>query len=141
MDKKKGLILILLISLVVLIFIRTVTYIALDFDFLNLEKNFEPNQMKIIDQSLTVFSTTRMILVLAILYLRNFKNDLLNYLLYYLLFNYLIRSYYHLNYNTEYIIQHKDKAGLHELIDKYQDINTILQFLVSGCIIYKIFLM
>ena len=133
-DSKSNLILTLLILVSLLSFTRTVIHILFDKNLLNLDDklgfSFEP----INNALFTIFAVLRISLITIILAKRDFKFDLLSFVLIYLFFTSSVRIYY------EYLYYNKPdaKVELH-YIDKFLDINTIITFLSSAYIIYYIF--
>ena len=127
------LIIILLTVQVILIFFRTGLYIIFDNHFLNIDYYFKKPNEKEIDYVLTLFAVIRLIISSSILYLRKLHNDLLTYVLLYLVLSSFIRFYY--QYLTNYYPNSKAKYW----VDKYQDVNSFILFLISGYILKKIF--
>lgn len=127
------LIIILLTVQVILIFFRTGLYIIFDNHFLNIDYYFKKPNEKEIDYVLTLFAVIRLIISSSILYLRKLHNDFLTYVLLYLVLSSFIRFYY--QYLTNYYPKSKEKYW----VDKYQDVNSFILFLISGYILKKIF--
>lgn len=127
------LIIILLTVQVILIFFRTGLYIIFDNHFLNIDYYFKKPNKKEIDYVLTLFAVIRLIISSSILYLRKLHNDLLTYVLLYLVLSSFIRFYY------QYLTNYYPKSKAKYWVDKYQDVNSFILFLISGYILKKIF--
>ena len=127
------LIIILLVIQAILIFFRTGLYIIFDQNFLNIDNYLKKPNEKEIDYVLTLFAVIRLILCTTILHLRKFQNDILSYALLYLILSSFIRFYY------QYLVTYNQKSKSKALIDKYQDINSLILFMISGYILIKIF--
>ena len=127
------LIIILLSIQVILIFFRTGLYIIFDTHFLNIDGYLKQPNEKEIDYVLTLFAVIRLIISFTILRLRNFKNDILSYALLYLVFSSFVRFYY------QYLTSYHPKSDNKYWIDKYQDINSGILFMISAYMLISIF--
>lgn len=122
----------LLILLTITICIRTFIYIVLD------ENSFALNKKLGIDENtvhgmLSIIDIIRFYLVVIILVKKEFKYNLLDWVLIYMLFNSVMRLYYEYLYYFE-----KGSLKLPYLI-LFQNVNNILEFFASLVILYKIF--
>lgn len=127
------LIIILLAIQAILIFFRSGLYIIFDRHFLNIDNYFKKPNEKEIDYVLTLFATIRLVLCATILHLRKYQNDLLSYALLYLIFSSFVRFYY------QYLATYNPESKNKKWVDRYQDINSLLLFVISGYILIKIF--
>ena len=127
------LILILLTIQVILIFFRTGLYIIFDQHFLNIDNYLKQPNEKEIDYVLTIFAVIRLVVSTTILRLRKFKNDILSYALLYLVLSSFVRFYY------QYLTSYDPKSKAKYWIDKYQDINSVILFMISAYMLVTIF--
>jgi len=127
------LVIILLVIQAILIFFRTGLYMIFDRHFLNIDEYLKRPNDEEVDYILTLFAVIRLFLASTILHLRKFQNDLLSYALGYLILLSFVRFYY------QYLRSFDRKNPIKKWIDRYQDINTLILFLISGYILIKIF--
>ena len=130
------LVVILLTVLSILVFLKTVPFIFLSSDMLNLDKYFginieprldlfDPNDF---EQNFLCFGF--IILAIIIVYKRNFHSDIINYVMYYLIIINLIRFYFVFFSQSQLM-----SVGFNNII-KFTMVNL---FLLSLYIIKKIF--
>lgn len=124
----------LLIILVLFSFIRSIIYILFDDNLINIDKKWEQNFSITIDYVLVFFAFIRIFLITLILMARNFKNDILTYILYYLAFAAVLKIY--LIYED---IISNSKTELYKYIDKYLDYQAIVILLGDVYILKYIF--
>lgn len=130
----KNTILLLLIVLSVLIFIRTTTYILFDANLFNIDETvFKDSNKETIELFQSIFSTIRIIIISVIFTKRGIRNDILTYLLGYLAFSAIINIYY------QYLVTFNPTSPLIKVIDKKQDINSVILFIGSFYILKNIF--
>ena len=130
------LVVILLTVLSILVFLKTVPFIFLSSDMLNLDKyfgiNIEP-RLDLFDPNDTVqnlLSFMFVITAIIIVYKRNFHNDIINYVMYYLIILQAIRFYLVFFSQTRLL-----KVRFQNLVK----ITMVSMFLLSLYIIKKIF--
>jgi hypothetical protein len=123
----------LLILVSLLSFTRTIIHILIDKDLIDLDNKLGFNFGHIKNDLSTAFSILRILLISIILAKRNFKIDLISFVLIYLFLLSCLRIYY------EYLYLYKPNSKEEYYIDKVLDITTIITFLSSGYIIYFIF--
>ena len=130
------LVVILLTVLSILVFLKTVPFIFLSSDMLNLDKyfgiNIEP-RLDLFDPNDTVqnlLSFMFVITAIIIVYKRNFHNDIINYVMYYLIILQAIRFYLVFFSQTRLL-----KVRFQNLVK----ITMVSVFLLSLYIIKKIF--
>lgn len=128
------LLLILLIIQTIFIFLKTSTTIIFDEHLFNLDElYFKFINQKYIDSFLLIFIIIQAFLSATILYRKKSHTDILTFILVYLIFSYFLHFYYY------YLVWKKENPELQEKIHKYQDINTILLFFITGYGLYYIF--
>jgi hypothetical protein len=130
------LVVILLTILSILVFLKTVPFIFLSSEILNIDKYFGIN----IEPKLNLFnpndivqnftSFVFIIIAIIIVYKRNFNNDIVNYVMYYLIIIQIIRFYFIFFSQTQLM-----GVGFHNLVK----ITMIILFLLSLYVIKKIF--
>lgn len=128
------LVLILLIILSIFIFFRNGVYLIFDKNFLNLEEYLYEEHKRVVDYFLSIFAAINFFLAGVIILKKNNKTDFLTYTLIYILVSSILRFYYHY-----LIITGKDK-DIHSNLNRFQDINAVILFLISGYILANIFL-
>jgi hypothetical protein len=134
MKQESFTLLVLLIILSVINLVRSLVYILFDKDLADIgDKFFGFTTEPVIEGILAVFSILRLIIVGLILGKRGFKSDILTYILIYFIFNGLLKIYYvHVYFNYP---DSKEKY----IIDKFEDVNSIVLFLTSLYIVSYIF--
>lgn len=125
--------LVLLILLSITVFTRTLVYITFDADLLDLDKYLNIESESTIDVVLTFFAIIRLLLSAIILYKRSFGIDLMTFALIYFIFSSFLRFYY------QYLIYKNDHSKTRRYIDRYQDINAVILFMISLYIIKQVF--
>jgi hypothetical protein len=125
--------LVLLILLSITVFIRTLVYITFDSDMLDLDSYLNIETESTIDVILTFFAIIRLLLSTIILYKRSVGFDILSFGLIYLILSSFLRFYY------QYLIYKNDHSKTRLYIDRYQDINALVLFLISLYIIKLVF--
>ena len=130
------LVVILLTVLSILVFLKTVPFIFLSSDMLNLDNYFGIN----IEPKLDLFnpndivqnlvSFTFIIIAIIIVYKRNFNNDIVNYIMYYLIIIQIIRFYFIFFSQSQLM-----SVGFHNFVK----ITMVIMFLLSLYIIKYIF--
>ena len=130
------LVVILLTVLSILVFLKTVPFIFLSSDMLNLDKyfgiNIEP-RLDLFDPNDTVqnlLSFMFIITAIIIVYKRNFNNDIINYVMYYLIILQAIRFY---------LVFFSQARLLKVRFQNLTKITMVIMFLLSLYIIKKIF--
>lgn len=116
-------ILILLAILSISTLTRSLVYAAFKTNLFDLEKS--ENMDSVIDKTLTIFATLRLILASIILYLRQLQNDLLTYFLVAFVVISIQREYY------QYLILNNKNTKIKLFLDKIQDYTSIIVILGS----------
>jgi hypothetical protein len=125
--------LVLLILLSIIVFTRTLVYITFDADLLDLDKYLNIESESTVDVVLTIFAIIRLLLSAIILYKTSVRVDILSFALIYLIFSSFLRFYY------QYLICKNDHSKTRRYIDRYQDINAVILFMISLYIIKHVF--
>jgi hypothetical protein len=116
-------ILILLAILSISTLTRSLVYAAFKTNLFDLEKS--ENMNSVIDKTLTIFASIRLILASIILYLRQLQNDLLTYFLVAFVIISIQREYY------QYLILNNKNSKIKLFLDKIQDYTSIIVILGS----------
>lgn len=125
--------LVLLILLSITVFTRTLVYITFDSDLLDLDRYLNIESESTVDVVLTFFAIIRLLLSAIILYKRSFGVDLMTFALIYFILSSFLRFYY------QYLIYKNDHSKTRRYIDRYQDINAVILFMISLYIIKHVF--
>lgn len=125
--------LVLLILLSVTVFTRTLVYLTFDTQFLDIDKRLNRDNEETIEVVLTFFAVIRLLLSTLILYKRTVRADILSFGLIYLIFSSFLRFYY------QYLFYNNDHSKTKYYIDKYQDINAAVLFMISLYILKMVF--
>jgi len=125
--------LVLLILLSLTVFTRTLVYITFDSNMLDLDSYLNINAEPTIDVILTFFAIIRLLLSTIILHKRSVGFDILSLSLIYLIFSSFLRFYY------QYLIYKNDHSKTRDYIDRYQDLNAGVLFIISLYIVKHIF--
>lgn len=124
----------ILIFQTILTFIRSFIYITFDEQYFDLDKKlFKKDISPKVDRVLLLFSIIRISVTIFIFSLRGIRNDVLTYVLLCFAISASIRFYY------EYLILFEPKSKNIEYIDKFQDLNAMILFLLSVYILKYIF--
>jgi hypothetical protein len=130
----KNTILLLLIILSILILIRTTMYILFDKNLFNIDETiFQESNKETAELFQAIFSIVRISIVTIIFIKRSFRNDILTYVLGYLAFSSILNIYY------QYLVMFNPTSPHIKEIDKLQDINSIILFIISFYIVKHIF--
>ncbi len=130
------LVVILLTILSILVFLKSVPFIFLSSNMLNIDKyfgaNIEPkfNLFDPNDFEQNLLSFMFIILAIIIVYKRNFNNDIVNYIMYYLIIINIVRFYFVFFSQTQLM-----SVGFQNLVK----ITIVNMFLLSLYVIKKIF--
>ena len=130
------LVVILLTILSILVFLKTVPFIFLSSEMLNIDKNFGINiepKLDLFDPNDIVQNFTSfvfIIIAIIIVYKRNFNNDIVNYVMYYLIIIQIIRFYFIFFSQTQLM-----GVGFHNFVK----ITMVIMFFLSVYVIKKIF--
>jgi hypothetical protein len=116
-------ILILLAILSISTLTRSLVYAAFKTNLFDLEKS--ENMNSVIDKTLAIFASVRLILALVILYLRQLHNDLLTYFLVTFVIISIQREYY------QYLIINDKNSKIKLFLDKIQYYTSIVVILGS----------
>ena len=125
--------LVLLILLSLTVFTRTLVYITFDSNMLDLDSYLNIESEPTIDVILTFFAIIRLVLSTIILHKRSVGFDILSLSLIYLILSSLLRFYY------QYLIYKNDHSKTGDYIDRYQDLNAGVLFIISLYIVKHIF--
>jgi len=134
-NRDTNLLLTLLILLSVIVFARTIIFVLFDKKLLALDKNLGFNIQPIIQKFiLPMFALLRVIIIFLFFSIKPVQADVISIVLIYILIMSFIRFYF------VYLCIYYPKSKQIEPIDRFQDINTSIQFVTSTYIVYYIFL-
>ena len=124
----------ILILQTILTLLRSIIYVTFDEQYFNLDKKlFNTDVKPKVLWILLIFSLIRIITTITIFSLRGIRNDILTYVLFIFAISASIRLYY------EYLIMFEPKSKNIAYIDKFQDLNALVLFVLSLYIVKFIF--
>lgn len=133
-NRDANLLLTLLILLSVIVFVRTVFFVLFDKRLFALDKNLGFNIQPIIQKFiLPMFALLRVIIIFLFFSIKPVQADVISFVLIYILIMSFIRFYF------VYLCIYYPESKQIEPIDRFQDINTSVQFITSAYIVYYIF--
>jgi len=133
-NRDTNLLLTLLIILSVLVFTRTIIFVLFDKHLFALDKNLGFNIQPIIQKFiLPMYALLRVIIIFLFFSIKPVQADLISAVLIYILIMSFIRFYF------VYLTLYYPESKQIEPIDRFQDINTSVQFITSAYIVYYIF--
>jgi hypothetical protein len=133
MKQESNILLIFLIILSLTTFTRTLVYYVFHSNLIKFDAKSKQEIDSIIEKVLLIFSIIRTVLVVIILYNRQFQKDILTGVLVFLFLSSIQRFTYH------YLTVKHPESSLKKSLDKIQDINTILVLLSSLYIMKYVF--
>jgi len=133
MNKDSNILLIILIILSLTTFTRTLVYYIFHTGLIDFGAKSKEEIDKVIDKVLLIFTTIRSILVLIILSMRGFQNDILTYVLAFLFLSSTQRFIY------TYSKKNYPNSNLYKALENFQDLNTNLVLLSSLYIMKYVF--
>ena len=133
MKQESNVLLTLLIILSLLSFTRTLVYYIFNDNLLKLKGNIKEEITDVTHKVLLIFSIVRIVLVTIILYKRQFKNDVLTYVLLFLFLSSIERFIY------AYYEKYYPKSDLFKSLERIQSLNTFMVVSSSFYIIKYVF--